>query len=228
MPGITVDQAFLNNNFWAAIIGASVSGLIALGIQLLVLKQAKDERAATEKARRAVVAKGLLFKTVRIHSDLMALAKHVSDGVAAGLQQRPPITGWAAVRPLSGEMEPVHYTADELAMASELGDDQLLQDVLELDWRHGTVLSIVTTYSRRRMELEDLVGGRVEGGVLHVEMNDEEYRFAAPRAAGLNQMIREMETYNAEDAARAGRALRKLSMLLREKVGITLRVNFPN
>lgn len=65
------------SEFLAAIVGAAVSGLVALGIQSLVFWQARSERRNSARKLQDALAFSVFEKTRRMHSDLDIFADHV-------------------------------------------------------------------------------------------------------------------------------------------------------
>ncbi|MCF6198996.1 MAG: hypothetical protein L3J67_06280 [Hyphomicrobiaceae bacterium] len=58
------------NEFWAAIIGAIVGGLISAGLQWLAYREQKKQREEERKNKDTAIAHSLLFKMIGIHTNL--------------------------------------------------------------------------------------------------------------------------------------------------------------
>jgi predicted acylesterase/phospholipase RssA len=73
MPGL-ICKILDSTEFWSAIVGAIVGGLIALGAQMLALRADRKRREEDHKREQQALAASLLFKMMRIHSIDLAFA----------------------------------------------------------------------------------------------------------------------------------------------------------
>lgn len=70
------------NEFWAAIAGAIVGGLIAFGIQVIALREARKERIRDAAEKQKALGHALIFKVIGIYSHLRQLNLHLQDAAA--------------------------------------------------------------------------------------------------------------------------------------------------
>ena len=67
----------LGSEFWAAILGAVTGGLITAGLQWLSFKNQKQQRDQEKNDRNIAIAHALLFKVLRIHTNLFWLDNYM-------------------------------------------------------------------------------------------------------------------------------------------------------
>lgn len=126
--------------FWAAIAGAIVGGLIALVIQLVALWAAKAERKEDHNERRRALGYALLFKMIQIYSNLRQLRDHLAGAYERGLEdglEEP----WQFVMPIVNVPDRVEFSTDEMSMLLSLGNDDVFNDLASLDQVHNSLCS---------------------------------------------------------------------------------------
>jgi hypothetical protein len=78
MPGL-ICKILDSTEFWSAIVGAIVGGLIALGAQMLALRADRKRREEDHKREQQALAASLLFKMMRIHSNYIGVVNYIEE-----------------------------------------------------------------------------------------------------------------------------------------------------
>lgn len=212
------------NEFYAAIAGAIVGGVIALGIQLLALRAAANERRADALERRKALGHALLFKMIQIVSHLHGFNSHVKEALARaaadGLSGRP----WQFVIPLANFPERVHFSTDEMAMLLSLQDDDVFNRIASLDELHNSTVDVFQTYAARRLSLTSMLPAAMEESVGTTALTESQMLALAPRMAELDGIISTIRLKCDQDERDSKSALTALRDLLHNKIGLTYRL----
>lgn len=176
---------------WGGAVGAILGGVISLGIQLLVLRQAKMDRIEQQKEERRALARSLFLKMIRIASNLDQLQRHLELAFATvpnEIHENP----WLFVQPLASLPPEVQIASHELSLVMSFGDDELLNKLLPFDAIHNDTVALFHTFARLKNELKPLMPATIEGSVATTVLSEERMKLVAPRAAELNMLLKQM------------------------------------
>jgi hypothetical protein len=213
------------SEFWAAISGAVVAGVIALGIQLIALRAAKKERLAERKERKEAVGHSIMFKAMRIHSNLYNLHLHLEESFSAvdpGLHSEP----FTFVLPLANAPDDVHFSPEEMSLIVSFNKPDLTDRLMSLDVIHNSLIDIFETYAALRNDIQSLMPAQMNGNVGESSFTHEEWLVVRPRMVTMNQVLtgaRERAKVDYEDSRKA---VRELLTELNEQLGLNLRLQF--
>ena len=98
--------------FWAAIVGAIVGGVIAAAIQALTLNHQSNEDQKRRREQNQILGRGLIFKLMRITSDFHSIQAHLDES-ASGVYRTTNAEPWTYVLPIANLPTPIKFTADE-------------------------------------------------------------------------------------------------------------------
>ncbi len=214
----------MSNEFWSAIGGAVVGGLIAFGIQLVALRAAAKQRAEEAAERRKALGHALLFKMLKIHSNLHGFNEHLQETFAkaekAGFGGEP----WQIVRPIANHPATVHFSTDEMAMLLSLKNDDVFNDVLSMDGVHNSTIALFQTFAECRHSLTSLLPAEMEGIVGTTEITQEQMQFLRPKMAEVNDLIISMRQRCELDTRDAWSVLTRLQAVLKDKVGLKIEI----
>lgn len=183
----------MSSEFWAAIVGAVVGGLISLGIQMIALYAAKKDRELERKEARASHGRSLLFKMMRIHSDLDGLYHHVEDSysaVSSEFHQEP----FTFVQPLANFPEYMHFNESEISLVMTFKDDNLLNSLMSLDVIHNSLIETFRTYNVIRSELTQNMPAEMSGNVGTITLPKEAMLVLRPKMVEANMLLTSIRT----------------------------------
>jgi len=222
---------FSSTEFWSAIAGAIVGGLVALCGQLVAFHEAKRQRIADERQRHRALGNSLLFKMIRIHSNIHAISKHfescLNDASRAGFKGEP----WQIILPLANPPEFIRFSPDEMGMLISQGCDEVFNAVMEIDAIHNSLIAAIKAFNKERILLGERIAGtseveNAEGNVVSGIMTKEQFQVLRPIMIGVNSLFNAIRSDVQRDAAQSQVTLNKLHSLLRNKLGLPYKLAF--
>lgn len=216
----------MGTEFWAAIVGASVGGVIAFAIQLIVLIAAAKQRRKENDERTQALGYSLLFKMIKIHSNVHGFGRHLeesfADAVEGGTEREP----WQIYRPLANAPSPVHFSTDEMAMLLSLKDDDLFNELFSQDSVHNGTLEIFQTLDSRRQALTDGLPATMEGATGETVLTQEQLLVVGPKMVEVNLLIESAREWCKKEEKISRKLLIRLHSTLKDKVGLTNKLSF--
>ncbi len=215
----------MSDNFWSAIAGAVVGGLIAFGIQLITLRAAATQRKEEAAERRSGIAHSLLFKMVKIHSNLSGYKGHIAESKDRAKKEGHDGDLWQFVLPIANPPEKVHFTPDEMALLLSLKNDDLFNVMMSMDAVHNSSIDAFNSFSASRRQLTAMLPASMEGDVGTTVLSGDDALFVKPKIAELNSLLEQIVGRCDNDEKEALRALLRLGGELSEKLGVNYRLS---
>lgn len=193
MPQDLCDSFVFNavSNIISAIVGAGAAAIPAF---FLARKASTEALLRDQKIRRSAQKAAMLRATVKltkIVNGLGGLNQHIERSIASaetGMPENPYL--WSKVTPIIGLGErTVAFDADELAPLLEIGEANLLNDLLELSARYTAINEGLDTYTHRRTLLTDQLSVTMQGRVGRAGLTDEENAAFVPRFIELDSLV---------------------------------------
>lgn len=211
------------SEFWSAIAGAVVGGLIAFWIQNKALVEARNERSIERLQAEKALAYSLLFKVIKIYSNLEHIRRHVDTQRTLHEETTRPSGYLLALANLPSAIE---FSADEMSMLLSIQNDEIFNSILSLDSIHNSIMPVWELYAALREKVKmlsqtiqfDPTVGRSEIEV----KNDSPLAVAIFEA---DQMATELVRRAYEDATEAKQALEELIACFRAKFGFTIDIH---
>ncbi|WP_445219831.1 hypothetical protein ACKWRH_06720 [Bradyrhizobium sp. Pa8] len=168
--------------------GAVVGGTINYFLQRASRAEAKKQRDDDRLEVRRVLAYSLLFKLIRVISDLETLrkvaAESISEAKASGLNGAL----WQMVLPVANLPEAVNFTAEEMGLVLSL-DDQTFNQIAALDKLHESTIALFDSYRQQREAVTAKFGASMQGNIGTTYMTREDAEWLAPRTTVLNGLV---------------------------------------
>lgn len=209
--------------FWSAISGAMVGGLIALLIQLIALRAAINERNEEKKERNKALAHSIVFKVMRIHSNLYNLHLHLEESFSAADPQSHD-EPFSFVLPLASSPADVHFTADEMSLVLSLKNPSLTDKLMSLDVIHNNLIDIFETYAGMRNDIQTMMPAEMEGEVGTSKLTEKEWLVVRPRMVMMNKLLTDTRGRAKTDYDDSRKAVDDLLKTINEKLGLELKV----
>lgn len=211
--------------FWSAISGAVVGGVIALVVQLIAINASKKERIADKNEKRRALGHSLIFKATRIHSNIDQLQRHLEEPFAR-VDPSLNIEPWSLVRPLANPPDDVHFTADEMSLVLSLNNPDLSETLMSIDVIHNGLIDIFETYRVERGETLSLMPAEMDGIVGRTILTKDQEMLVRPKMVAMNQLIEDLRIRAKRDYEESRDAVEELLATANDKLGLGLKMEF--
>lgn len=216
-----------SDEFWAAIIGAVVGGLIA---GLTQWAFARSQRKQQERA----LATSLLLKLGKLTATLMVTKQHVDDCFTEAGEVGPDTQPWQMLIPIANLANPIHFTSDEMSLLLSQGNDKIFHSVLGLDDRHNDIITLMRSFQEKRAEIErrlepHRIIDRVDGDRIDIRYPRDVMLALSPYFIDLNSIVGHLREQLPKDVATAREATERAQTLLKNRLGLKfkLQINDP-
>jgi hypothetical protein len=208
--------------FGAAVLGAVVGGIIGYLLQRQSLAAAKIQHDSDRNDVRKAIGLSLVFKMIRISSDLNNLRKSVRESMERaardGLQGMP----FQIVVPIVPLPDPIKFSSEEMGLILSI-DNKLFNELGPMDDLHNSTVAIFELYNTKRSAVLERLGAEMNGNVGTTMLTAEQKRWFDPRAVELNHLVETMSGRTERDTREALQALDHLSAAISKEFGINLR-----
>ncbi len=217
----------LSGEFWAAIAGAIVGGLISLGIQLLALRSAKNERDETRKELIEATAHRLFFKLSAISTDLNGFAETVREARDRLSEYPAPCQNWQVLIPVVNLPNTIEISADELSILVSHRNFSLLNEVADADRIHSGALATWEAYKTRRAALGEKMPAMVDSsGSGRSYLDSDQLAALGPLMAELNSMADALFATAERDAKQSLKTLIDFNTAMKSITGKSFTLTF--
>jgi hypothetical protein len=206
-----------------SIVGGAISTIVAFVVQKRNLTAAKKQRDEDRLEIRKARGYALLFKMIRIASNIENLGKAMQscfeEAARRGLKWDP----WQIVQPMVPANDPVNFTAEEMALILSI-DDKLFNEIASMDQLHNSTAALFDLYGIMRQKVMERFGAVMSGNIGVTGLTQSEHDWLAPRATELNGLIAVLQQRAIEDGKEAWSVLVKLRDSLEKNLGIKHRL----
>jgi len=219
--GGLISQMLQSTEFWSAIFGALVGGLIALVAQRCEQNEARRQREEDHKRAQQALAGSLLIKMMRIHSNYIGVVNYIEECFAEAAKKGMHDEPWRFVLPLASLPLAVNFSSEEMGMLLAQRDDQVFNSMSETDVLYNHFVGALATLQVIRRDLmERIPPDKVYGVVLPRE----EYAALRPRMIEVNALIEQLRKDAHDGVKAAGSLLHRLQYLLRKRLDLPYKV----
>lgn len=175
--------------FGGTVLGAGLAGLISYLLQRQSLAATKALHEADRKDARKALGYGLLFKMIRLCSDLSQIGGPVREAVANARAQGRTDEFWPVVLPILPLPDTIKFSAEEMGLVLSL-DSKLFNDMAALDDLHKNAVALFSLYAQRRIALTDALRPEAMAGNLGTTLLTRAERDRMrPRSVELDMLI---------------------------------------
>lgn len=217
----------MDSEFWAAIAGAVVGGVISYLLQRQNLEAAEKQRDKEKQDRNDALGNALIFKLIRIHSNLVGFEEHLKERLALAAQFGESDEPWQFYIPFVNLPSPVHFSSDEMGFLLSLKDDDLFNRIASFDEVHNSAIAIFSTLDSQRAVLtSQLPTETMEGEIGHIALTPEQAKYFRPKMVQLNSLIVQASAWCKTEVPNSRFLLIRLKAVLEAKVGIKHKLSF--
>jgi hypothetical protein len=203
--------------FGGTIIGAVLGGIISFWLQRKSLAAAKTLHDADRRDIRKTLGYALLFKMIRLSSDLAQLGIPVDEAVKKAAGEGRTEEFWPVVLPVLPLPDPIKFSPEEMALVLSL-DNSLFNDMAALDDLHKSTVTIFSLYADRRLALTDTLRPETMAGNLgSTLLTRAERDRMRPRSVELDMLIQGMLERTRQDGKEAWDCLKRLHAVLEKE-----------
>lgn len=213
--------------FIAAVVGSIVGGVIAYIVQVTALREARRTKKVDELQKRQALAHSLLFKTIKIHSNIRHLRDYLEERFSLAKKDGFDGEPWQMILQLANPPPEVNFSADEMGMLLSLKSDNLFNIILSLDSRHNSLIEAMRLYNAQRTSLQETLKiDSYDGSLASGMMSKQESLALRPTMVSLNQLVLDTQRLSIEYVVESRKALTELEQLFNSKLEMKYRVEF--
>ena len=213
------------SEFWAAIAGAIVGAVAGGGVsailQIIAIRSARRDRKEERELQRQALGHSILFKAVRIQSNLVQLHTNMEEAFGAD-GVTPDREPWSFVLALVGHADPVRFSEQEMALILSFKNDDLTEQMMSLDLVHNNLIEIFRLYGTMRAAFQSDMSADMEGNVGVTRLSKEEYRKFRPKMVEMNMLLADMRAGAMQDYGEAESAVVELVKMLNDKLDLAV------
>ena len=211
---------------WASVsgivFGAIISAIVSYALQKNSFAEAQRQKEKDRFEVRKALGLSLIFKMVRIASELHQLGTAVKECLErarnAGLRGSP----FQAVSSIIPLPDSIHFSPDEMALLLSI-DNVLFNELASLDQLHNSTVAIFDTYNVRRNVVLERLGAEMNGHIGITMLTLEQKRWLGPRAVELDDLVKVMVQRTDRDSKEVGAVLEKLQAVISKEFKMNLR-----
>lgn len=215
--------------FWSgiigAVLGAVVGGLIAYAIQVKALREGRRQRDEDRARLREALGNSLIIKMLRIHSNFHHFHRYIEEFFEKAARSGAEGEPWQIVVPLANPPDRVHFSSEELSMLLTLGDADVSNLVIQMDEVHNGLNDAIRVLGAERSALTaQLTAVQAKGVAFTSVLTKEQAVALRPYMQNVNSLIESIRVDAKKGFEESDDALRRLHQLLRDKLGISYKL----
>ena len=229
LPGSFWSLLLEQSEFWSAIggaLGGTIGGgVIAYIVQVKALREGRRQREDDQRRAEQLLGNSLIVKMIKLYSNCHGVQQHLKDAFE---EERELGTGrepWQFVLPLANLPMPIFLSSDELSMLMAMNNDDVFNTVFPLDTVHNSLLEVANALHAQRAALLDrLPVDTVNGAFVGSDLSSGQLLALRPQMFLVNQLIEQLRQFADRSVAESHTALYSLHSLLRDKLGISYKL----
>jgi gas vesicle protein len=202
--------------------GAVISATVSFVLQRSSFKEARQQKEKDRREVRKAQALSLVFKMVRISSDLHNLGKAVGECLERAKKENREGMLFQFVPPTIPLPDQVRFSPDEMAWVLSV-DNNLFNEMGPLDELHTSTVAIFDLYNTKRDKLLERLGAQMEGTIGTTFLTPEQKKWIDPRAVELDQLVEVMIQRSQRDSKECWVAFDNLTAVVSKEFSMKLR-----
>lgn len=205
------------SEFWVAIAGAVVGGMIAVLAQWMF--EYLKERKRAKKTGTVV-----FFKMLKICTNTQLLRNYIEkcfSEIDPNIGSHP----CSVLRPLVGPPEKIYFSPEEVSLIASKKEDSLVVKIMDSEACYNNLLVILEKYSNLREEFYSSQPSELVGNLSRTEYKDEvEYKSAQVTIAILDDMAKIIRERAHQDLKESSSYFIEVSSFLKNHIGLNFKI----
>lgn len=178
----------METEFWAAIAGAGVGGVISLALQWMTFNAARREREEVRRNEDATLALSLFYSLQKATNDLLNLLDWVKQADDRLKQLGGSGGRWRGLTPIVNLPKDITVSAAELSVIFRKNETELFNSIRDVEAVHNSALTSWRTYAEKRQALAGIVPANMTGMIGSTALTPEEKQRLGPVLAGVESL----------------------------------------
>ena len=206
--------------FGGTVIGSVLGGTISFWLQKRSLSATKALHDSDRKEVRKALGYALLFKMIRLCSDLQQIGGPVFSAVLKAQKEGHVDELWPCVVPVGPLPDSIKFSPEEMALILSL-DNKLFNDMAAMDDLHNSTVAIFGLYAEKRAALTAmLTPTAIVGAVGSTPLTKEQREKMRPQSIELDILVNAMVERTHIDGKEALNCLRELHAVLEREFNL--------
>jgi hypothetical protein len=221
--GSTITAWAVFSAIGGSVVGSVIGGFISFYLQRRNLAAAESARDEDRIEIRKAIGYSLLFKLIRLASDLDSLGKAVRQTLDKAKEAGFIGSPFQIVMPLGPLPDPVKFSPDEMGLVLSM-DAKLFNEMAALDELHNSTVSLFELYNTQRTSVMERFGAEMSGNIGTTRLTESDRQWLAPRAVELNSLVDLMLQRAEQDGKEAWTALGSFHSALQTNFNIKFKL----
>lgn len=213
------------NALIGTLVGAGISAFVSYKLAVRATNLDRQKRDEDRAEKRRANGYSLILKIIRMTTFAKGMHDHMEECRGRAREHGDVNLNWSYVTPLGNLPDKIRLETDEVTTVMYLKDDTLLNQILNLEALHNSIVDGMALYERVRREATRDLPARMRGRVGESTFSEEEMLKLGPKFAEVDSAIEPLEGFTVSFWALSQKVLSRAMPQLREKLGITTHVN---
>jgi hypothetical protein len=212
----------MSSEFWAAVAGSLVGGLIALMLQIWSAWQSDNRRKEDLKYKENSTIYNLYYKVILIHSNITT----IRDSIEAQFEKTDPDQAnnpSSFLLPIPNPSDSIVFSDQEMGLLMQK-DKSLFNQIVMTDQCHNSLIPMIKRYDIERAELWRGFPADMNGTVGTITLTKDQMREKMPAIVGLNILIDQLRHRLKQDQASSEISMLKISKYVKDNIDSSLDV----
>lgn len=229
-------SVFLTNEFWSALAGAIVGGMIGIIGQIMTIRanRAVIFDPKSEQIRAASIS--ILYKIIKVHSNNFSVLLSFKDAVekentvsSISGSKSTVAEPWQIYMPLANVPAAVYFSDSEMNAILAEGTDELFNDIFQIEISHNALMPAVQTLRDESNKLRMMfMAYSHEDGMMSGHLSANRYREFLPATVLVNGLCRDTLSFSQENIKFAEKCAKNLRIFLKEKYDFQKNISFKS
>jgi hypothetical protein len=214
----------LGNEFWAAVVGAIIGGLISGVIQFLSFKRQDQIEREKTRQRNVLISYALMFKIMKIYSDLIQFDDHINE-CKAKAKENDLAEPHRYFLPLVTLPDPIMVNIDEMEVLIDEHNMDVVNRLFDLSSIHRCTIDLFKAHQSLDNQLKAFIYvDDIHDGIAVTGIKMEDMTKVRPLMFQIDQLFGSISERSAQDRVTAKFCLDNSIKIINQKFGTKIKV----